>query len=423
MVRILTKEENMKKSWMKRAAAVGLSVMMIGGLSACGSQKNAVDATEVFASVDDNKDMQVTMDVANFMARYSQAMYETYYMSYLGDDMWTQSAGEDQTYEDTVKSSVSTSVEEMLVLRANAEKYGVTLSDEEEASIEEAAKQFMEDNTDEDGNTVISASEDVVKQVLELYTYRTKMYNELVKDVDLEVSDEEALQKAMGYIHFEDDEEDSDTSSDASSDTDSDSKDSSDASSDTDAASKDSSDSSETKELRTAKEKADEFYAGLQAGKDFKEYAEELGYDPVETAFDETTTSPNEDTIKAVWSLKEGEYTDIIETEDSGCYIALLTSDFDKEATEAQKDNIREDRKSDAYTEAVAELKENTKVTVNEDLLDDIDFTKQGVTMHQEETADDSADSSADDSTESTDSSADDSADSSAENTDSSADE
>lgn len=396
----------MKKSWMKRAAAVGLSAVMIGGLSACGSQKSAVDAEEVFASVDDDKDMQVTMDVANFMARYSQAMYETYYMSYLGDDMWTQSADEDQTYEDTVKSSVSTSIEEMLLLRANAEKYGVTISDDEEASIEEAAKQFMEDNTDEDGNAVISASEDVVKQVLELYTYRTKMYNELVKDVDLEVSDEEALQKAMGYIHFEDDEEDSDASSDASSDTDS--GDSPDASSDTDSA------DSETKELRTAREKADEFYAGLQEGKDFKEYAEELGYDPVETSFDETTTSPNEDTIKAVWNLKEGEYTEVIETEDSGCYIALLTSDFDKEATEAQKDNIREDRKSDAYTEAVAELKENTKVTVNEDLLDDIDFVDQGVTMYQEETAEEDTESSSED--ESTDSSAD-------EDTDESTDE
>lgn len=344
----------MKISWMKRAVAAGLSAMMIMGLTGCVGQKNAIDASQVFASVEGDEDLQVTMDVANFMTRYSQAMYETYYMSNMGEDMWTQNAGEDTTYEQYVKDSIGTSVEEMLVLRANADKYGVEITDDEQAAIDKAAKQFMEDNKDEDGNTTISASEDVVKQVLELYTYRSKMYDALTKDVDLEVSDDEALQKAMGYIHFEDD--------------------------------------AEGKGTKTAREKADEFYAGLESGKDFKEYAEECGYDPVETAFDETTTSPNEETIKAVWSLKEGEYTKVIETEDSGCYIALLTNAFDKEATEAQKDNIRDDRREEAYTNAVSTLKKDTKVTVNTDLLDDIDFEKQGVTMYQsEDTTDESA--------------------------------
>lgn len=337
----------MKIRWMKKTAAVGLSVLMMAGLAGCTSNTGEIDASQVFASVDDNKEVQVKMDLVNFMTRYSQAIYETYYMSSLGEDMWSQQASEDATYEETVKNSVSNSLKEMLILKANMDKYDVALSDEDEASIEEAAKKFMKDNKDEDGNAVISASEDVVKELLELYTIRTRMYEAMSADADTKVSDEEALQKAMGYIHFEDDKEDEGT--------------------------------------KTAKEKADEFYKGLEEGKDFKEYAEECGYDPVETAFDKDTTSPNTDMIKAVWALKKGEYTKVIETEDNGCYIAYLTSDFDKEATEAQKDNIVEDRQDEAYQKEMESLKSSTSVTVNKDLLDDIDFDDQGVTMYQSE--------------------------------------
>jgi foldase protein PrsA len=339
----------MKIRQIKKAVAVGLSILMVAGLVGCGSSTE-IDASQVFASVDDNKDVQVTMDLANFMARYSQAMYETYYMSYLGEDMWSQTATEDTTYEQSVKSNVADSIKEMLILKANMDQYGVEITEDDETAIAEAAKQFMEDNTDEDGNELISASEDVVKELLELYTIRTKMYDAMSADADTEVSDDEALQKAMGYIHFEDDSEDEGT--------------------------------------QTAKEKADAFYKGLQEGKDFKEYAEECGYDPVETSFDADTTSPNEELITAVWALKKGEYTDIIETEDSGCYIAYLTSDFDKEATEAQKENIVEDRQDEAYQEKMETLKSETTVTINEDLLDDIDFENQGVTMYQSEDTD-----------------------------------
>lgn len=31
---------------------------------------------------------EISADVANFYARYTQATYETYYSAYLGEDMW-----------------------------------------------------------------------------------------------------------------------------------------------------------------------------------------------------------------------------------------------------------------------------------------------------------------------------------------------
>lgn len=338
----------MRTRWMKRAVAAGLSVMMLAGLAGCGSKTAEVDTDKVFASVDSNKDIQVKMGTANFMARYSQAMYETYYMSYLGEEMWSQNASEDVTYEQSVKDNVASSLKEMLILKANMDKYKVSLSEEDEKAVSEAAKQFMEDNKDEEKTELVTATEDVVKELLELYTIRSKMYSAMTADVDTNVTDEEALQKAMGYIHFEDDKEDEGT--------------------------------------KTAKQKAEEFYNGLKEGKDFKEYAEECSYDPVETSFDESTTSPNEDVIKAVWALKKGGYTEIIEGgEGEGCYIAYLTSEFDKEATEAQKENILDDRREEAYQKEMEDLKASTSVTVDEKLLDDIDFNEQGVTMHQDE--------------------------------------
>ena len=35
---------------------------------------------------------EISADVANFYARYTQATYETYYSAYLGEDMWNSEA-------------------------------------------------------------------------------------------------------------------------------------------------------------------------------------------------------------------------------------------------------------------------------------------------------------------------------------------
>ena len=68
----------MKKKILILAMAGMLAVTSLTG---CGSFKD----DDVVATVGDK---EITADIANFYARYTQAQYETYYAGYLGEDMW-----------------------------------------------------------------------------------------------------------------------------------------------------------------------------------------------------------------------------------------------------------------------------------------------------------------------------------------------
>ena len=68
----------------------------------------------------------------NFLARYTQAQYETYYAGYLGDDMWNSEGSSDgESYEDTVKDSVLESLENMYLMEAHMGDYDIALTEEE----------------------------------------------------------------------------------------------------------------------------------------------------------------------------------------------------------------------------------------------------------------------------------------------------
>ena len=95
---------------MKKKAVILLMAAMLtaGGLTGCGS----LDEDAVAVSVNGS---ELTADVANFYARYTQAEYETYYGAYMGDDMWNTEAEEGETYEESVKNAARESLEVMLL--------------------------------------------------------------------------------------------------------------------------------------------------------------------------------------------------------------------------------------------------------------------------------------------------------------------
>ena len=73
---------------LKKAIAVVLVAMMtITMLAGCGKRDVTIDESAVFMTVGDRK---VTAGMANFYVRYQQALIESVYASYLGDDVWKQ---------------------------------------------------------------------------------------------------------------------------------------------------------------------------------------------------------------------------------------------------------------------------------------------------------------------------------------------
>lgn len=367
----------------KAAVLTAAGVLAATAVTGCSG---SINTDAVVATVGDD---EISLGVANFYARMTQGQYETYYASMMGttgDAMWTQEAGEDQTYEESVKDGLLENLENMYLISQHAADYEVSLTEEEEDAIAEAAAQFDEDNTDEAKETVSGYRKDI-EEFLRLATIQTKMDSKMREGVDEEVSDEEAAQKAMQYVFF------SYTTTD---------------------------DSGNTTELtdeekESLKTDAQSLVDRVNAGEDISTVAEELGQTAYDLTFDSESTSPNEDLIAAVDAFDtEGQVTDVIEADD-GLYVGRLTSLLDRDATDQKKETIIEERRQEQYDSLLEEWRNDTDIQVDEKVWDKVDFEDTGVTIitseTEEETAtdEDSTEDTTEGSSESTDDSSEDS--------------
>lgn len=362
----------------KAAVLTAAGVLAATAVTGCSG---SINTDAVVATVGDD---EITLGVANFYARMTQGQYETYYASMMGttgDAMWTQEAGEDQTYEESVKDGLLENLENMYLISQHAADYEVSLTEEEEDAIAEAAAQFDEDNTDEAKETVSGYRKDI-EEFLRLATIQTKMDSKMREGVDEEVSDEEAAQKAMQYVFF------SYTTTD---------------------------DSGNTTELtdeekESLKTDAQSLVDRVNAGEDISTVAEELGQTAYDLTFDSESTSPNEDLIAAVDAFEtEGQVTDVIEADD-GLYVGRLTSLLDRDATDQKKTSIVEERRQEQYDSLLEEWRNDTDIKVDENVWDKVDFEDTGVTIITSETEETTTDDgSTDDTSEGSSESADDS--------------
>lgn len=318
-------------------------------LTGCGKIKD----TDVVATVGDT---EITADVANFMARYTQAQYETYYAGYMGEDMWSSEAEKGKSYEESVKDTILESLENMYILDQHKKDYNVELTKEEKNSIQAAASDFDKANGLAEKEKV-SGNKETVEKVLELLTVQKKTKDAIEAGADTEVSDEEAAQKKMQYVQFPF------TTTD------------------------ESGNSKELTEDEKAalKTQAETFAGGAAGAADFAAYATEQGTEARDSAFDAKTVTLPEELVKAADQLGEGETTGVVET-DTGYYVAKVTSLFDREATDAKKKEIVEERQQKLFDDTIKKLRKDTDIKENKRVWKKVDFNKLSVTVKQETT-------------------------------------
>lgn len=333
----------------KKLAVLALAgAMAVTTLAGCGK----LEDSDVVATVE--KD-DITADVANFYARYTQAQYETYYAGYMGEDMWSSEAAEGKTYQESVKSDLLKGLETMYLLEDHMKDYDVELTDEDKKAISEAATDFDEANGLEEKEKV-SGKTKTVERVLTLMTIQNKMQAAIEATADMEVSDEEAAQKKMQYVVFPFQTTDEEGNSvDLTDD--------------------------EKAELKT---QAEAFAEGAKTAADFGAYAGEQSQEAKDASFDADNTTLPAQLVKAADALEEGETTDLVEG-DNGYYVAKLTSLFDREATDTEKESIIAERKSEKYTEVTEGWLKDAKIEEYKKVWDKIDFNKLSVTMKQNE--------------------------------------
>ena len=348
---------------MKRKAGIYAlaGLLAASALTGCSS---SIDENDVAVTVGDT---EITGAEANFYARYTQAQYETYYAGYMGDDMWNSEAEEGQSYEEFVKDSILDQLEDMVLLEQHMDEYDISLSDAEKQAIQEAADQFDETNG-LDAKEKVSGDVDTVERIMTLMSIQEKMMDAIQAGVDTEVSDEEAAQKSMQYVFFSSQTTDSAEGTDVS------------------------EEDAETEDMQeivaeTAKAQAESFAEAVKDQADFAAYASEQGLEAQTATFDADSVSPAAEVVEAADKLQEGETTGMIET-DGGYYVARVTSLFDQAATDAEKQNIVAERKTELYNDTCDGWKEETDIKVNNRVWDKIDFQTLSVTYVQDETED-----------------------------------
>lgn len=345
----------------KRCVAVAAAGTLAAGLlMGCGS---SVDHDEVVATVGDDS---ISYGVANFYARMMQSRYENYYTSLTGStpaEFWLQQ-WDGGTYENYVKGNLMEDLENMYILRQHAGEYDIALTEEEEKAIAQAAADFEEDNALE-AKEVVSGYTKYIQEYLELATIEEKMDAPMKEGIDEDISDEEAAQKSMTYVYFSYSKEGEDGASESMSED----------------------------EKKEVKKKAEKFAKDLQDSeeKDIEAAAKKEDLEVETVTFDSEATAPYVDFIKAADKLKENEVTDAIDTE-SGLYVGQVTSLFDREATDAEKERMIRDRQKEQYDSLLDKWKSETDITLNEEVWEKIGFAYQGIAIPQSE-----EDSSADD--------------------------
>lgn len=310
-------------------AGAALMGMTIGG---CG---NKINDSAVFATLDDTT---ISMGVANFCAKYQQAIYDSYYLSYFGDDMWNNDLyGNGNTLTQDVKEEIAENLQEMYLLKAHMEEYDISISDEEEAAIAKAAEDFIAANSAEAIKQIGAQNKENVLEMLRLNTIQQKMHDRIIQDADTEVTDEEAAQRTFSYLNI-----------DSTGYTD------------------DESNRVEYTEDEIADLKATA--ESIAAAKDFDTAVTDAGYTLSTHSYgsaEDENAAMDTAVLEAADKLKEGEVSEVIET-DGAFYIVRLDSEFDEEATASKKETLISEKEEDYYEDVLDGWKENSSWVINE---------------------------------------------------------
>lgn len=362
----------MNKAAKKITGALLAGALGAASLTGCSSP---MDGTQPLLTSGEDT---VTVGTGNLMLRMNQATMLSYYSMMGGSTtgLWSQDSGDGETYGDTTKASVLDELENMLVQKQHAADYDVSISEEEQGKIEEAAQAFMDANTEETIQN-LSVSQSDVETLLELYTYQTKMYDPMVADVDTNVEDSEAAQSRITYCRIDI----SDTQNE-------------------DGTTTPLTDEEKQEKKDQAQALLDKLQASADpASADMDALAKEVNEDlnAVDNTFGDDDTLLDDKLKEAAKTLQDGQvYGEVVEGENA-YFVVRMDSVLDREATDAEKENIVSERQQNAYNDLLDQWKDDADITVNNREWDKVTLTdNEQYTIKQPETEDTTEDSSTD---------------------------
>ncbi len=189
----------MRKNRVYKIISSLLLIITVGCfLAGCGSQEETVFSSQV---VFDLGKEQVYLDEVWI---YAQTVIEGYEQKY-GSQVWTieteDSDGTIRTMEDITREDIIEDIRCTKILAGKAEEYQISLADTE---LEEAASQAADfyDNLTDAQITDMGITQSTVQQVFEENYLADKVYDAVLEEGGIEVSDEEARMTTIYDMYF-----------------------------------------------------------------------------------------------------------------------------------------------------------------------------------------------------------------------------
>ncbi|MCR4842217.1 MAG: peptidyl-prolyl cis-trans isomerase [Eubacterium sp.] len=352
----------MKRFISRMTGAVLTGALLLSSLTGCGFS-TVTDPETVCATYGDK---EISYGFANFCVQLTQVYYDSYYTYFYGEDFWTMDVSESgdgsELLSDTVKEEVATEIEQMYRLEEHAADYGVELTDDELAAIDEAAAQFMEDNNDT-AIEKLTATEEIVAEYLRLSTIADRVTEAIQEEADTSgVTMEDAACRTFtyaeidlggyydddgNYVEYSDDEVTAVTAS---------------------------GDAFAAEVATTAGTTTDTSASGDAEEEDlFESIADDYGYTVDEYSYNEGDDGMDSAVLEAADALSEGEISDPITVDDT-IYIIRLDSEYDEEATLDKYDELVEEAKEAYFDEVFAGYQEEVEFTWVESVWNKISF-------------------------------------------------
>ncbi|MBQ4068226.1 MAG: peptidylprolyl isomerase [Lachnospiraceae bacterium] len=267
-------------------------------------------------------------------------LYETSY----GSEIWEHEVSEGTTLTDYVKNIVKERLAQVSALNQLAKKNKITLSEKEEKKIKRAAQAFYEGLSDEEIEYMDIELEDV-DEAYSKYALAEKVYSELTKDIEPEVSDADALVIKVQSIYIKT------YSVDAEGNITEYSK----------------------EEKKDAKQKAKDLLSQVkEEDADFYEIASKYS-DAEEVEYVFGKGEMVEEFEEAAYLLKDDQISKLVTT-DTGYYIIKCIEDYMIEETQANKESIIAQEKDKGFKEVYEPFLDSVTSEFNDKVWNEIDF-------------------------------------------------
>lgn len=327
----------------KIIALIITTALLVMPLWGCGSKSE--DNTKIVLTSGFGKDEVFRIeDISCYLPEMMvyltniQDQYETVY----GSEIW-DTIIDGVSLEDNVKDNALSKMAQVKAINLLAKKYNIKLDDNEEWVISQATDAYMDSLSPGEIN-LMGINRDIILTLYREYAISEKLYDEIIRDVNPEISDDEARTITVKHILVK-----------------------------TYNLDEDGNRVRYTKYAKQlARNRAEEALKRAEANEDFDKLAEEYSDD------NQVTYSFGKGEMDAVFenaafNLGSDEISAIIETE-YGYHIIKCVSTFNKEVTDENKIKIVEKRKNEAFSKEYDEFVTTLTKDLNTELWNQVTF-------------------------------------------------